>query len=220
MRTRSLYRGPLPDPLPWPFACAPQVCYGDGEYCISRHCKKRHFYCSDCIAGTLNATIEMGQFPAHCPSCRSEDPNGHDASKKLDCGLIDGEALSFLQLRGVIPATTHFRFIKAAALSAGDKTTGDKYFACPSGCGQYLVDDHPSYTSSLYKVKLGEFLERTSARLQLAPLHSAARGVRASCSERREGACHAQYPTRTSWPCALGSAPRVPASCARDARTL
>jgi hypothetical protein len=139
-----------------------QVCFGDGAYCISSDCKDRHFFCGDCIRGTLTAIIEMGQFPAICPACRANDPNGHDASKRIDYGRIDEEALSFLQIRGVISSSTLFRFVKAAALSAGPNDAASKavaeYEACPAGCGQYLLKEHESYTASMYESKLGEIM--------------------------------------------------------------
>ena len=51
-----------------------QVCFGDGEYCISSNCADRHFYCGDCIRGTLTAIIEMGQFPGAGPKTPAHPP--------------------------------------------------------------------------------------------------------------------------------------------------
>lgn len=145
-----------------PDAYACQVCYGDGEYCISRHCTARHFFCSDCIRGTLTAIVEMGQFPAHCPSCRAEEPNGHLASTTITRGKVDAETLSFLQLRGVISATSLFRFNKAAAAAAAAQPTeASTYFACPAGCGEYLLEEHTSYKWEAYTYKLGEIMTIT-----------------------------------------------------------
>jgi len=36
------------------------VCWGDGTFCLSSDQKCRHFYCSDCIRGTLKAAVETG----------------------------------------------------------------------------------------------------------------------------------------------------------------
>ena len=48
------------------------VCYGDGEFHVSAACFGHHYFCADCIVGTLTAMLESGQFPLHCPGCRSE----------------------------------------------------------------------------------------------------------------------------------------------------
>jgi hypothetical protein len=42
------------------------VCYDEGEYSLSTGCGN-HFMCAGCIRGTLEATMEAGQFPAACP---------------------------------------------------------------------------------------------------------------------------------------------------------
>jgi hypothetical protein len=38
-----------------------------------------------------------------------------------------------------------------------------KTFLCPSGCGQYLFDDHLSYGLDACKTKLGEMYEQGDA---------------------------------------------------------
>ena len=92
-----------------------QICGGDGEYCISSTCGA-HFFCADCIQGTLKAAIELGQFPAQCPVCRVE-AGGSSATNDVSVGRIDDEGLSFLAARGVIPRELLFRFAKAARSS-------------------------------------------------------------------------------------------------------
>ena len=99
----------------------------------------------------------------HCPSCRAEQPGGHLASTTITSGEIDAESLSFLQLRGVIPSSAHFRFVKAAAAAKGGRAQpkGGECFACPSGCGQYMLEEHMSYTSEVFTYKLGEIMTLT-----------------------------------------------------------
>ena len=94
------------------FLCG--VCFGDGEFCVSTTC--RHFYCRDCIVGTLSTTVELGQFPLMCPTCKaSPSPlprNGQPV------GLIDESALAFLLCRGAISRDLFFRIRKAAAVAS------------------------------------------------------------------------------------------------------
>lgn len=113
----------------------------------------------------MHVVCVWGAFAAHCPSCRANDPNGGDASKPIKHGKIDNEALSFLQLRGVIDSTTFFRFTKAAAASAPPAagkakagTSAADYEACPAGCGQYILWEHESYSSSIYATNMGEIM--------------------------------------------------------------
>ena len=56
------------DPEDEAFSC--KVCFGDGEFGLSRHCE--HYFCSDCIRRSLEAMLETGQFPAYCPQCRAD----------------------------------------------------------------------------------------------------------------------------------------------------
>lgn len=145
------------------FACC--ICMGDGAFCLSARCQgaERHYFCADCIQGTLKAVVDTSQFPAHCPSCRADCQDG----RKLDAP-IDDAVLSFLEVRGVISRDLTFRFAKAADLAAGKATreTPDNQL-CPANCGHRLLTRHASYSDSLlYDTKLG------------APLPQDARGVR------------------------------------------
>jgi len=145
------------------------ICMGDGAFCLSTKChgSERHFFCADCIVGTLQATVETSQFPAHCPSCRAEcqDP------AKLDAPVND-EVLSFLELRGLISRELVFRFSKARDIALG-KATREKppYQLCPANCGQFLLANHPSYTDTLlYETVLGGLMtESKGARLGQCP---------------------------------------------------
>ena len=88
------------------------VCYGDGEYCMSVECGN-HYYCGDCLRGSLEAILNTGQFPAFCPQCRVD--SGSNSSKPVSFGKIDEESLSFLQQRGVISLQFFYRFLNGAA---------------------------------------------------------------------------------------------------------
>ena len=144
------------------FACG--VCFGDGEYCLATSCKQ-HFFCRDCIDGTLKATVELGQFPAICPTCRVDAPKGEPV------GRIDEQALTFLHSRGVISRDLFFRFRKAAAAAEAPAEAGSSssaapaaadasvgYSACPAGCGHWLLDEHPSYAPP-GEPRLGAFFD-------------------------------------------------------------
>jgi hypothetical protein len=85
------------------------VCFGDGEYCISAACG-RHFFCRECIEGTLSAAVEMGQFPSCCPVC-SADAGSSTHTERT--GVVDAESVSFLAARGVISRALLFRWLKA-----------------------------------------------------------------------------------------------------------
>ena len=54
-----------------------------------------HYYCGDCLRGSLEAILNTGQFPAFCPQCRVD--SGSNSSKPVSFGKIDEESLSFLQ---------------------------------------------------------------------------------------------------------------------------
>ena len=88
------------------------VCYGDGEYCMSVECGK-HYYCGDCLRGSLEAMLNTGQFPAFCPQCRVD--SGSDSSNPVKIGKIEENSLSFLQQRGVISLEFFYRFLNGAA---------------------------------------------------------------------------------------------------------
>jgi hypothetical protein len=130
-----------------------QVCYGDGEYCMSSTCG-RHYFCQDCIQHSLKAIIEMGQFPAQCPMCRVE-AGGDSSTNKVSVGAIDDMSLSFLQARGAIPRDLLFRFAKAARAGQPSSDEISNVSACPAGCGQYFYDEHSAYRD--LPVKLGDF---------------------------------------------------------------
>ena len=78
------------------------VCYDEGKYGLSTECG--HFYCEDCIKGSLEAMMDTAQFPAYCPQCRT------DALPDLPTqGQILRPALTFLQQRQVITKEFEFR---------------------------------------------------------------------------------------------------------------
>ena len=87
------------------------VCYGDGEFCLSEECG-RHYYCGDCLRGSLEAILNTGQFPAFCPACRAE--SGANSAKPVNHGKIDEASLAFLQMRGVISVKLFNRFLSGA----------------------------------------------------------------------------------------------------------
>ena len=130
-----------------------QVCFGDGAYAISGTCGA-HFFCHDCIQGTLKSIIEMGQFPAQCPCCRAE-AGGDSSTNNVTTGRIDDESLSFLAARGVLSRDLLFRFTKAALAGQPAPESHSPFSACPAGCGQYYYDEHTTYSE--LPVKLGEF---------------------------------------------------------------
>ena len=108
-------------------------------------CGRRHYFCAECIRGTLTATLETGQFPARCPSCRAEDVDPAKQRCRASerevaaaaggadlAGEIDVESLSYLNARGVISRELLFRFSRAARQFAvarpvaADKPAGDE----------------------------------------------------------------------------------------------
>lgn len=115
--------GDLPDCL---------VCYCDtASYGVSTECQ--HVFCDECIRGSLEAILDVGQFPAFCPMCRAEQGPG------LEVGRINGAALSFLQQRGIITKAFQYRFLKqqAKALEGADQP----WVECLGKCGHYLIMD-------------------------------------------------------------------------------
>ena len=66
------------------------------------------------------------------PFARAE---ANEKNRPLEKGRIEGEALSFLQQRGVISRDFMFRFIKQQEKSTGS----EKWFPCPAKCGRYLL---------------------------------------------------------------------------------
>ena len=112
-----------------------EICYNDSKYGVSTECL--HFYCEDCIRGSLEAILDQGQFPAYCPACRMESEGIHDETAK---GKIQGPALTFLQSKDVITLDFQFRFMRQQDQSE------EKFFKCPaSGCSAYLIDQDPQY---------------------------------------------------------------------------
>lgn len=126
------------------------VCYGEGQYALSAQCRN-HFFCSDCIMGSLEAMLDSGQFPPFCPMCRAEAPH----HSELKSGLVGDPELSFLQLRGIMDREFLFRFLKQAHQYDEGPKEHLKYFACPAKCGKYLMENDPSYAEG----KLGEFFQ-------------------------------------------------------------
>lgn len=127
------------------FLCG--VCFGDGEFCVSTTC--RHFYCRDCIVGTLSATVELGQFPMMCPMCKASPS---PATQEPTVGLIDEPALAFLLARGVISRELFFRIRKAAA-AASPASTAAAAAAVASSSGKRPMRDNfvssaPAHTST------------------------------------------------------------------------
>ena len=108
------------------------VCYDASSYCLSTECD--HYYCKECIVGSLEAMLESGQLPAFCPMCRA-DANGGD----LSVGRIDGRALAFLQITGVITKEFLFRFQKQ------NEKKDEVFFACPGNCSRFLIEQPPSF---------------------------------------------------------------------------
>ena len=178
------------------------VCYGDGECRISAECGKEHYYCSDCVVGSLQSMLESGQLPLRCPGCRSDATTlaGGQDEEGMG-GLITDEALGFLATRGVLPQQTRVRLLNAAARSEQPPTDADAApraaapraaatgaFACPDDCGRFLLGAHPSYAPSgaRAEVGLGEMLCRRGAgALRL--------GV-CECGALVCGACQARIP--------------------------
>lgn len=118
--------GELPDCL---------VCYADvATYGVSTKCS--HFFCDDCIRGSLEAIMDSGQFPAFCPMCRAES-----GGPEPENGRIDEAALTFLQQRGVITKAFQFRFEKQQNKALEVETL--ESFECPGKCGEFLVATGP-----------------------------------------------------------------------------
>lgn len=107
----------------------------DSKYGVSTECL--HFYCEECIVRSLDEIMNQGQFPAYCPQCRVDAIDaGHSEPAK---GRISAEALTFLEQHNVVSLEFQFRFMRQQ-----DKSI-KQFFACPSGCGRYLVDQDPQY---------------------------------------------------------------------------
>jgi len=130
--------GELPDCL---------ICYADvATYGISTNCE--HFFCDDCLRGSLEAMMESGQFPAFCPMCRAES-GGVDPEN----GRIDEPSLTFLQQRGVISKAFQFRFQKQQNKALD--ITEEEAFECPNKCGEFLLASGPHCDEN----KIGEYFD-------------------------------------------------------------
>jgi hypothetical protein len=110
-----------------------------------------HHYCGECIRGTLNAALDTGDFPARCPECKMANAPGEPPP-----GVVDEEALTFLQQKGVIDQPFAIRFAALGSQAQGDEKT----FACPAGCGRMLVVVPPTYNidpkSGAFAIQLGQ----------------------------------------------------------------
>jgi len=111
------------------------ICYSDPpKWGISPQCD--HFFCADCVGGTLNAICETNQFPAFCPICRAE--NGGKEPKK---GAITNLGLKFLVSKKVLTEYFMRRFLALQVNNAGDLEGGEVYFRCPKKtCGKWILD--------------------------------------------------------------------------------
>jgi hypothetical protein len=116
------------------FPC--EICYDSSEFGMSTECL--HFYCRDCIRGSLQGILDSGQFPAYCPACRVESQGSDEAEPSK--GRVEGPALTFLQQKGVIDLDFQFRFMRQ------QDSSDEQYFKCPAaGCGRYLIDQDPQW---------------------------------------------------------------------------
>jgi len=115
------------------------ICFGPSKYGISTECS--HFFCPDCIRGSLGAMLDQGVFPASCPVCRAEASTAGE--KTPAAGHIEQGALVFLERCAVISQDFAFRFLRQQR----EATTQDlpHFFACPSGCGRHLRDQAPEF---------------------------------------------------------------------------
>ena len=142
------------------------VCFGDGEFRISTECRGRpqHYYCADCLRGSLQSMLEQGQFPLRCPGCRSDSTavaTGRQVEADIG-GRVGEEALSFFALRGVLPRPLLFRLLNGSR-GAGGVAMAVESFACPVDCGHFLLRGHPSYRARAAhagEVSVGEIFSR------------------------------------------------------------
>lgn len=130
--------GDLPDCL---------VCYADvASYGISTSCE--HRFCLECIRMSLEAIMDVGQFPAFCPMCRAES-----MGRDMENGRIDGPSLTFLQQRGVVTQAFQHRLLKQQSKALGLEEV--EAFECPGRCGEFLLTEDASYTPN----KIGQLYD-------------------------------------------------------------
>ncbi|KAK7249932.1 hypothetical protein SO694_00005442 [Aureococcus anophagefferens] len=96
---------------------------GESRFKLAADCD--HFYCADCIRGSLGAMMDTGQFPAYCPACRA-DARGDAERLRAGPGRITDATLTFLQRRRAF------------------KDRGEAFFRCPADdCGNWLLAAKP-----------------------------------------------------------------------------
>lgn len=123
------------------------VCYADvAAYGISTTCD--HVFCLECIKMSLEAIMDVGQFPAFCPMCRAES-----MGRDLEAGRIDGPSLTFLQQRGVITQAFQQRLLKQQGKALGIEEVDS--FECPGRCGEFLLCEDASYAEG----KVGQLFD-------------------------------------------------------------
>jgi hypothetical protein len=111
------------------------ICWSEPiKFGLSTSCS--HCFCEDCIRGHLKNIQMTGSFPGYCPLCESSAPDGEVPRY----GRIDGKAMTFLQRRKVIEKEFQFLFMRKQ-----NEESTDSFFACPAGCGNYLIDVDPTY---------------------------------------------------------------------------
>ena len=119
------------------------ICYGEGEYRITHHCNKKHFYCRDCIRDTIKMTIDNGKYPSFCPACAAEQPRTAAGRKS---GLIDEQALDTLVKSSLITERMKYRYIVGQHNSRNDEVP---FCPCPNeNCKSYLLMDKRKHSVS------------------------------------------------------------------------
>ena len=91
---------------------------GESRFKLAADCD--HFYCADCIRGSLGAMMDTGQFPAYCPACRA-DARGDAERLRAGPGRITDATLTFLQRRRVFDKDFQFRFMLQAFIDRAAK---------------------------------------------------------------------------------------------------
>jgi hypothetical protein len=126
-----------------------QVCYGPSQFGLSTECT--HFYCGECITGSLEAIMDKGEFPAYCPMCKAtavtSDTKTQGGKKEItiQAGVIDKHALSFLAHRKIITTEFYYRFVLLQRRGENKNT----FFACPRQCGNFIVEETAQYQDVL-----------------------------------------------------------------------
>ena len=91
---------------------------GESRFKLAADCD--HFYCADCIRGSLGAMMDTGQFPAYCPACRA-DARGDAERLRAGPGRITDATLTFLQRRRVFDKSFQFRFMLQVFIAGQQK---------------------------------------------------------------------------------------------------